>query len=53
VPGRGVARSPQVTTSGRLLEPHRVTQAARNLLYQSIKSLKKLLTALTFVCFVF
>ena len=28
-------------------------QAARNLLYQSIKSLKKLLTALTFFCFLF
>jgi RNA polymerase sigma factor (sigma-70 family) len=28
-------------------------QAARNLLYQSIKSLKKLLTALAFFCFLF
>jgi RNA polymerase sigma-70 factor (ECF subfamily) len=28
-------------------------QAARNLLYQSIKSLKKLLTTLTFLCCLF
>jgi RNA polymerase sigma-70 factor (ECF subfamily) len=28
-------------------------QAARNLLYQSIKSLKKLLTTLAFICFLF
>ena len=28
-------------------------QAARNLLYQSIKSLKKLLTTLAFFCFLF
>jgi RNA polymerase sigma factor (sigma-70 family) len=28
-------------------------QAARNLLYQSIKSIKKLLTALTFICILF